>query len=454
MLESINHPSTRNNLALARFAQGQIVTALADFEANWRQDTRNLFALHHVVQLRLWTGGCQAANELADALRETPPLRAEDAYGKMFGLLLLGARDDLINTWQALRDAKFWHKENAREHSFCAYLAGLASLQKGDAKAATEFFDEAFDIDPDNEDADAASIALRFRTLGREVDAKVGEFHDWFPQSWANEIRSAKGEQAQDAILDAQQRHCDAHADYLSAAIELGGHAIRFYALPILKMRALNDDSAALAALRGLLIRPCGPDNVRMELDLWLQQNGFSETGQPHRILLRGEIQEAAVRPTRLHAEQKNIGLSPALQARLEQMHHLLGRKKLQDALHIAEELAAAHPQNPILVDNIASIKEALGHDLDEIEALFQRAAELDPTYLFAQAGLARVVVRKGDVERAKALITPLEGREEYHYSKWRAILMVEREIALAQQDMEAVFKLNDALHAIQEQFS
>jgi hypothetical protein len=56
-LEGIDHPSTRNNLALARFAQGDVAAALAGFEANWRQDMRNLFALHRLVRLLPWTGG-------------------------------------------------------------------------------------------------------------------------------------------------------------------------------------------------------------------------------------------------------------------------------------------------------------------------------------------------------------------------------------------------------------
>lgn len=453
ILEGIDHPSTRNNLALVRFEQGHITAALADFEANWRQDTRNLFALRFVVQLRLWTDGYQAANELADALRATPPLRAEDAYGKIFGLLLLGARDDVIDAWNTERDAEFWTEEKTAEHSRCAYFAGIASLQNGNTEAAAGLFSEALDLDPNNEHADKASTALTFRALGKEADPSAGEFGDWFPQSWITEIRSTKGIQAQNTILDAQQRRCDAHVDYLSTAIELGGQGVRMYAMPILKIRALDGDNAALDALRGLLTRPCGPDQVRMDLDLWLQQQHFAEPGQSQRILLRGEVQEATLHPTRLHAEQHDIGLPPKSQSQLEQMHRLLGKNNLQGALRIAEELAAAHPQIPTLVGNIANIKEALGHDLDEVEAIFQRTAELDPTYLFAQAGLARIAACKGDVERARALLTPLQGREEYHFSEWRALLMVERLIALEQQDMGEVFKLDAALRTIQEQF-
>jgi Tfp pilus assembly protein PilF len=125
----------------------------------------------------------------------------------------------------------------------------------------------------------------------------------------------------------------------------------------------------------------------------------------------------------------------------------------LQGALRIAEELDAAHPDRPTLIGNIASIKEGLRANQEEIEMLYQRAAELDPTYLFAQAGLARIAARKGDVARAKELLRLLQGREEYHVSEWRALLAIERQIALAEHDMAAVFRVDDALDDLNKQF-
>lgn len=452
-LEGIDHPSTRNNLALARFAQGEIARALAGVEANWRQDMRNLFALHQVVRLQLWTGGRGPACKLADVLRDAQPLRAEDAYGKMFGMLLLTAHDETIDAWHALREAEFWSEENVVENSACAYFAGLAALRTGDMEAAGKLFFEARDLNPDNLDADRASTAFTFRALGKEVDTKAGEFRDWFPQSWISEFQSAKGAHAKDAILDDQRRRCDAHADYLAAAAELGGEAVRFYALSVLKSRTMDGDGAALDTLRSLLIRPCGPDKVRLDLDLWLQESGLVEAGRPQQLLLRGEVRELALRPMRLHAEHTDIGLPSVSQARLEHVHRLLAQTDLHGALRIAEELATAHPECPTLIGNIASIKAALDHDLDEIEALFQRAAELDPAYLFAQAGLARIAARKGDAQRARELLNPLQGREEYHFSEWRAILLAEREIALAQQDKESMLRVGEALDMLAEQF-
>lgn len=452
-LEGIDHPSTRNNLALARFAQGDVAAALADFDENWHQDRRNLFALNQLVRLRLWKGGRQFVCELNNALRAAQPQRAEDVYGKLFGLLLLGAYDEAFDAWHTLRDAGFWNEDNVFEQSGCAYFAGLAALHKGDREAAGKLFSEALELDPDNLDADMASIAVTLDVFDQEADFKAGEFCDWFPQSWIAEFQSAKGEHAREAVFEAQQRGCNAHADYLATAAELGGEAVRFYALSILKIRAVDGDATARDMLRRLLCHPCGPDKVRLDLDIWLKEKGLVDASQPQQLLLRGKLQELALRPVRLHAEQRDLGLPPESQARLEQMHRLLAKQDLKGALRMAEGLAAVHPEHPVLVGNVASIKDALDHDLNDIEVLYQRAAALDPAYLFAKVGLARIALRKGKVECARELLKLVQGREAYHFSEWRAILMAEREIAIAMHDRVSELNLDEALNVLNEQF-
>lgn len=456
VLEDLDHPSLRNNLALTRFALGEIAPALADFEANWRQETRNLFALHQVVRLRLWTGGLPLAKELEPAMRDAQPLRAEDACGKMLALMLLGPDKGVLQAWHALQDAKFWAEEKAREHSLSLYAAGAAALRTGDPGAAARFFAEAYAIDADYADADQACNALMRKANGGAVDIKVGEFRDWFPQSWADELQSVKRKstQAQEAMFDAHMRRCDAHADYLATATELGGTAVRFYAMSVLKQRALNKDDAARDTLCTLLTRPCGPDSVRIDLDAWLQKNSLIEAGQFGQLLIKGEVREIALRSTRLHAEYTDIGLPPKAQDRLAQMHERLALGDLHGALAIAEELAAAYPRHATLAGNIASIKEGLGSDMDELEALFKHAAALDPNYLFAQAGLIRIAARKGDTARARDMLRPLQSHEAYHFTEWRTLLLAERAIALAENDMQAVLDVDRALKELQEQFS
>ncbi|MEN3362991.1 MAG: hypothetical protein V7606_265 [Burkholderiales bacterium] len=140
--------------------------------------------------------------------------------------------------------------------------------------------------------------------VGHEVDPKAGGFHDWFPQSWLDECLSVKGVHA-NAILKARQRRCDAHADYLAAAVELGEENVRFDAMSILKFRAVDGDAGARDTLRSPLSRPCGPDEVRLDLDRWLEGRGFVEAGQPRDLLLRDEIKQLDLRAARLHAVQR-----------------------------------------------------------------------------------------------------------------------------------------------------
>jgi hypothetical protein len=86
------------------------------------------------------------------------------------------------------------------------------------------------------------------------------------------------------------------------------------------------------------------------------------------------------------------------------------------------------------------------------------QSAQLDAVRKLSRTGRheeaqTRIAARKGDVERARELLTPLENREEYHFSEWRALLMTEREIAAAQQDVASIFRLDEALDSLGEQF-
>lgn len=453
VLQGIDHPSARNDLAMAQFAQGDIALAQAGFESVWRQDRRNLFALHYVIRLRLWTSGRVPAAELLDSLRTMQPLRPEDAYGKMFALLLLDAHDAAISTWDALRDADFWDSGYLMENSRCAFFAGLAAQRLGDTTKARDLFSESINIWPGNLQAHDAFASTVLSIIDARSDLPAGEFRDWFPQSFLTAYQATRDVHAKDALFDAQVQTCTAHPDYLATAAELGDTVVRRYAIGILKWRAGKGDPAAIATLRSLLTRPCGPDSVRAELDAWLQENGMFPQGQPHPLRMHGKIQELIVRPLQLHAKFKESGLPEAAQAKIDHMRRLTRQCDLTGALRIGEELVAAYPHHPMPLVNLAGVKDALQHDIDQIEALFQRAAELDPAYLFAQSGLASIAARRGDPERARELLAPVLGREKYHYSEWRTILGAQREIARALKNRDAESAINAMLDALHDEF-
>ena len=80
----------------------------------------------------------------------------------------------------------------------------------------------------------------------------------------------------------------------------------------------------AVDTLDELLVCPCGPNDVRLELEPWLQQNFFIEAGKPTKLLLSGEVQEATMQSVALHSIQRDLGLPAAVQTRLKQTFRLL----------------------------------------------------------------------------------------------------------------------------------
>jgi len=334
----------------------------------------------------------------------------------------------------------------------CAYFAAVAALREGDFALADECLSEVLELDPDNIEANLMVEALAMRNLGMQPDPAAGEPHDWYPATWIMKLRNAHPN-ADETVFDALYRRCNAHPDYLAIAAELGGTAVRILALGTLEQRTLAGDRAALDKQLSLLTRPCGPDQARLELGRWLEENGHLSPDQPHPMLIRGEVHEQQLIAMQLTSEPKETHLPPEAHARHEAVHGLLARSDLAGALQIAQQLAAGYPDNPMVLGNLASIKEGLGHADEEIDRLYRRAAEIDPAYLFAQTGLARLAIRKGDIDLAKTLLKPLFGRKEYHFSEWRSILMTERMIAQQQGDLGAVMNLDQGLRGLQEQF-
>lgn len=361
-LQDIRYPSAQNNLGLALFAQGDVGAARARFEANWQGEPRNLYALCHVARLRLWQDPVSAAG-LREAFLAGVPARTEDGWGLMSGLLLLRAYAEAMDAWQAMRGAAFWSGADPLMHGQCAQFAAAAAQRMGRPDLASEYLSEAADIDQDNDVAVFQETGFLLpetarEELGGQPDYWAGDFADWFPAAWENHLPP---DMAWEALPKELCRSCDAHAGYLGLAVELGDGDARGFALSVLKQRSAAGDSEAVEALRGLLVRPGGPDRVRLELSTWLQYKGFLGSDEAYMLLLDGRLCERRGRSARLHAHSRDTGLPAASQARLERVHHMLRRGNLKEALRIARELETAHPDHPLLIGMVASVREGLG---------------------------------------------------------------------------------------------
>jgi hypothetical protein len=450
----IEHPAARNNLALTLQSKGDIDGALAAFEGSWQGEPRNLFALEWAIRLRLWRHGRDRAAGLIAPLRGTPPVRSEDAYAQIAGLVLLGAHADADAAWRAAEGAGYWSAGGANDallRTRFDYLGGIAAHRLGQDDEAERRFRLASDADAAYAPPTFARFALATPAISGGVSAEVGDFATWFPSSWVGRITALK---ADTAAIEDFLRRCDATAEYLGLAAEFGGEGPRRMALEILKLRARAGDAAAAAELKSLLARPCGPDRERSRLHAWLTESGLLQQGETTRLLTGGEVRDIQGMNVRITAEPEEVDYTPAESELNESLHAALRDNKLAKALDLARRFLALRPRDPRALGYVATVKEALGHPPEEWEALYRQALEIDPEYLFAKMGLAKAHARRGEVEAARELLGTVLGRPEYHYSEWRSILLAQVALAKATEDYGAVLRINEAIAQLQEQFA
>ncbi len=73
----------------------------------------------------------------------------------------------------------------------------------------------------------------------------------------------------------------------------------------------------------------------------------------------------------------------------------------------------------------------------DESEAISIHLLERHPDYLFGWTALANLAVERGDLERARQLLKPLQNRLRLHIGEFSALCMAQLNLFLAEGNRE-----------------
>ena len=417
VLQGVEHPSARNNLALALFTSGRVAQAREVAEASWQARPANLVALEQTLRWRCWAEGLAPCLGAVPTLRQAVPGRAEDAIARIAALSFLGEMEAAREAVEDTKDAPYWSQA---------------------ARELREIFDD----------------------LAESPGHLPGAGAAWFPRSWRQAMaalarESLHGhEDAVQARRDARLGECDAHADYLERAAELGDEATRLLALGALKQRAKAADAAAIASLRRLLTRPCGPDAVRMGLLDWLAEQGLQPRGEPVEILTADRVRTIRSYGLRIHDQPRPSPYPPQGQALQQRVRQALRRGALREALELAQQLRDKYPGQPAALHELAVIRQALGDPVSDIEALYRQALALAPDDLFARCGLARCLAEHGQVDEARTLLEGLLERSEWHHGEYRGLLLAQRALAQASHDEDATGVIDQGLKELTQRFA
>lgn len=388
-------------------------------EGAWQTHPDNLFALSHGLRWRCWLDGMDRCVSFQATLRGALPRRAEDANARINALRFLGDAEGARAAWEQVQGADYWKYAAPEQMNL-------------------------------------------FETLG-ETDAEVpGEHSLWLPRPWVSAMgqlgrdSKATSEAAVAPLWDAKLDACDAHADYLKRACELGNAAIRLLALAVLKRRAKLAEPAAAAArsaMTGLLVSLRGPDAQRMQLLNWLNEEGLRDPAVPAQVLCAGKVREIKSVGMHITAEPRPSPFSAEGTLLAQRMHRALGRRELDGAYELALQLRAMHPEQPSALTNLANIGQALGKPLEESLRLHRESLALAPDYLFARCALARHLAGQGQLDQARALLEGLFEREQWHYSEYRSFMLAQRAMALAQGEHQALRALDETLLDLERRF-
>lgn len=419
-LRRVDHPAARNNLAVALFASGDVAAARSVAEANWQGKRQgeppNLFALERALRWRCWAEGMDRCVGFASLVRQATPDRADQAIAQVATLRFLGKAGAARQAWKEAARAPYWTPGDTARDMFDALADPEAEWPGGPAQ--------------------------------------------WFPSTWL-EVLEGLAREAQrttpDAVqtrIDAHLDTCDAHADYLARAIELGDAATRELAREVLKKRAQRGDAAALATLDRGLRHPAGTDTERSNLLAWLLEHGLKKSGEPVEVWQGGSLRRITSGHLKIHGEPLPSPFPPPGDALNLQVIKATHRGALHEALALAERLRGMYPELPTPLAHLAAIKEALQYPEAEVTDLYRQAHALDPGYLFARCGLARQLAAQGRQEEARALLDGLlEQRQEMHYSEYRTLLQTQRALALADGERDTVTATDAALAELEKQF-
>jgi Tfp pilus assembly protein PilF len=391
VIQVVDHPSARNNLALALFISGDLSQARKVIEANWQDDPNNLFALDCAVRWRCWAEGLERCMGFAAPLKHTKPRRAEDAIAQIIALRFLGDEKAALQAWNNSKNASYW-------------------------KNVIDRLRETF---------------VKLKDSGGELP---GNSSMWFPIEWTRELvalSNIAGHQ-QKKRWDEVLAKCDAHADYLIRAVDYGDAATRMMALSVLKQRVKRSDSAALASIKVILTHSNGPDSARTDILDWLTEQGLRSTSELTDVWLMDGLRTIHSHTLRITDEPYPSPFPPEGAALNKLMHETIDRGKLRQALDLAKQLHKMYPEKPSALSNLAAIKEGLRYSNAEVTDLYRQAHAMAPDYLFARCGLARCLVRAGKIPEARALIDSLLEREEFHRTEYRSLLITQHAIALA----------------------
>ncbi|RME97135.1 MAG: hypothetical protein D6768_20400 [Chloroflexi bacterium] len=203
----------------------------------------------------------------------------------------------------------------------------------------------------------------------------------------------------------------------------------------------------AYNALRNFALGQLGEDGDRMQALSKLAEAGQISLDETFRVWINGEWQETQIRGYQV-TDEPEVEYSPRVVNLLNKAGKALEQNKLDKAEAYLLQVIKLEPQAKEAYNNLAMVYNQR-EQYDRAKAMYHKAIEIDPGYVFPRANLALFLLFDGDVAGAEKMIAPLADETRFtplemaFYGYIQARILVEKnKLEQARTSLEMVLDI------------
>ncbi len=414
-----------NNGAEAYYHDGQLAQAVRFQQRLLQFEPNNVFALANLVRFFCVWGKNEEARGYAQRLTAIKPEVKDLAVKQAEALAWLGDDAGVLAVFEQGRNLVGMRE--GHDDALLDHLAAVAAYRLGREEEARGYWQSALRAVPHFEPARQNLDDLRL-PIGQRNAPWSYRFTNFVPKKLVSGLKAqlapVRGKNADAALQREANRYLADHPELeglIPLLLDRSDGPGRELAV---NLAGLFQTPGMLQAVRDFALGQRGPDQLRLQASRLAEEAGLLPPG-PRRLWLEGAWHDTKTQRFEIHSD-------PVERTHASGVFDLLTRGMAAfrggdaaGAERLLRQALALDPDDPVVLNNLAAACAQLGRE-EESEALSIRLHERHPDYLFGRTALANLACQRGQVERARALLQPLQERPRLHIGEFTALCIAE----------------------------
>ncbi len=426
-----------NNLSLIEWLEDNLPAAIEASQKVLEQEPENIHALSNLTRFLFMQGKTEQARQMAARLQASGAQGYQSWLKKIEALSFIGDDEGVLALLEEARRADALDELSGLFYHWCA----VATYRLGDAAQARAHWQKALKLSPGFELASANLQALK-KAPHERLCPQAFSADLWLPKktiealaSIAKQAAYRKGGQSfQEKMKEFMERH-PVIVHFVPIALRNGDAPARETALDLAD---LSEYPALLNDLKDFAQSQEGTDELRLQALQILSKHGAFQPGQKVDMWIKGKWTPILTLGFEITPEPMLDKIKPKA---LELMKQAIEALRVKDGARAENLLRAAlkiEPEQTSLLNNLALA--LMQQDKNkEAEALVKHITEDFPEYFFGQITLARMSIRDGNLEKARAIINHwMETKKKFHTTEFSALCKAQIDLSIEERQYDS----------------